>query len=123
MEKTILTLAAAATAAFGGAPAAADTNPEYGREARIPFADHGAIRNWRAESGDVLLIEARGGRWYRAELFGHCLDLRFSNAIGFESNFDGSFDRWSTIHTRNDTCRVRSLVRIPDPDERDPERS
>lgn len=120
MKTTLTALSLAALAAMGSAPAAAQPATdaraaELGREARIPFADHGGIRDWHAESSDVLLIEARGGRWYRAELMGHCLDLRFSTALGFETNHDGSFDRFSTIHTRNDTCHVRSLTQIPEP--------
>lgn len=117
MKTTILALSAAALAALPSAPAAAEVQPQYGQEARIPFAAHGGIRNFRAVGNDVLLIEARGDRWYRAELLGPCFDLRHAVALGFETNADGSFDRWSSIRTRNDVCRVQRLVRIPDPDE------
>ncbi|QLC25186.1 hypothetical protein HFP57_09225 [Parasphingopyxis algicola] len=123
--KNALALAALAMLA---APAAAYDHHQDGAEAaepeqaRIPFADR-SIRNWRAPERDVLLIEANNGRWYRAEFFGPCRGLRFTEAIGFDTNFDGSFDRYSSVITRDQRCRVRSLVRIPDPDEEAEENS
>lgn len=104
-------------AALCVAPAfAQDALPPAAEEARIPFADNGGIRNWRAEPGDVLLIEARGGDWYRAEMMGPCIGLNFTETIGFETNPNGSFDRFSSVRTRDGECHVRSLTRTSDPD-------
>jgi hypothetical protein len=36
----------------------------------IPFADHGGIRDWRADGDRSMWIEGRNGQWYYAELFG-----------------------------------------------------
>ncbi len=107
----------AAAAAFA-APATAQTGEvaiDSTEQARIPFADR-TIRNWRTPSRDVVLIEAGGGQWYRADLMGSCSGLRFSETLGFETNAGGSFDRFSSIVTRDQNCPVRSLVAIPDPD-------
>ena len=121
MKKIIATTTLAALTALG-APAAAQspesgaTAETFGREGRIAFADRNGIRDWDVEDNDTLLVESRGGDWYRAELMGPCLGLRFSNSIGFESNPDGSFDRFGSIVTENDVCPLRSFVTIPDPE-------
>lgn len=110
MHKAILTLAAAA-AAFVAAPAAA-ASPASGTEARIPFVNHGGIRNFVAEDRDTLLIEDRRGRWYRADLFGACLDLPYAEAIGFVTRGADVLDKYSSILVRGQRCALRSLVRI-----------
>ena len=53
--------------------AAGDASPP--REAQIPFADRGGIIDWQVVDTKTVLIEDRGGRWYRASLFGTCFDL------------------------------------------------
>lgn len=111
---TLLAVAAAAPAP-ATAPAAepqASVRPE---EARIPFANSTGIRAWRAEreeGEDVLYIEGVRRQWYRAELFGYCPDIRFANAIAFDSGPTGTFDRFSRVIVRHDVCRIRSLVKI-----------
>ena len=112
-----LTLAAPATAYDDPDDGAPRAEPE---QAYIPFANS-SIRSWRAPERDVLLIEANRGRWYRAEFLGPCNGLRFTEAIGFDVNSNGRFDRFSSVITRDQRCRVRSLVRIPDPDETEEE--
>jgi Family of unknown function (DUF6491) len=103
------------------APAAAydhhgeQTEAAEPEQARISFADR-TIRNWRAPERDILLIEASHGHWYRAEFLDPCPGLRFTETIGFDTNSDGSFDRFSSVITRDGRCQVHSLVRIPDPD-------
>ncbi|MBC2779192.1 DUF6491 family protein [Parasphingopyxis marina] len=117
MKNALITFSIAGFA-LGSAPALADhhegAEPE---QARIPFADSRGIRNWRADDGeDAILIEGRGGQWYRAEFMRRCMGLNFSNAVGFETRGAGSFDRFSVVRTRDDRCQVRSLYEIPDPD-------
>lgn len=117
MKKMIVALSGIALST--AACAAATAQPEAAVEAEqasIPFANHGGIRNWRPIADDVLLIESVHGNWYRAEFFGSCTGLRFSETLAFETNADGSFDRFSSVRTRDQVCRVRSLVEIPDPD-------
>lgn len=117
MKKIIATTTLAALAALAAPSAAQATDDEaYGREGRIAFADRNGIRSWRVEDNDTVLVQARGGDWYRAELMGPCLALRFSNRLGFESNPDGSFDRFGRIVTDNDICALSSFVTIRDPD-------
>jgi hypothetical protein len=84
-------------------------------EARIAFADHGGIWNWQAVDRDTLLIEGRDRRWYRAELMGPCTDLPFAQAIGFQSNPTGDFDKFSAVIVRGQRCSLRSLTETAPP--------
>ncbi|WP_299324221.1 DUF6491 family protein [Parasphingopyxis sp.] len=113
----ILTLTAPAAAYDDRDDGAETAEPE---QAYIPFANR-SIRNWRAPERDILLIEANHGRWYRAEFLGPCNGLRFTETIAFDVNSNGRFDRFSSVITRDQRCRVRSLVEIPDPDETEEE--
>lgn len=84
-------------------------------EARIPFADHGGIYNWRVVNDRTVLIQGQNRRWYKATLFSACTDLPFAERIGFESNADGSFDKFSSIQVRDQNCPLVSLVETPPP--------
>lgn len=101
-----------AVALLAGTPAfAGDTaKSPPAKEASIPFADHNGIRNFDVVDDDTLLIQSQNGKWYKAELFSPCIGLRFRNAIGFETNPGGSFDRWSAIRTREQRCPLKSLT-------------
>jgi hypothetical protein len=79
-------------------------------EARIPFANQGGIYNWRAVNDRTLLIQARNRQWFKATLFAPCIDLPFAERVGFESNPDGTFDKFSSIRVRNQKCSILSLV-------------
>lgn len=75
------------------AAAAAADSPKSApvAEARIPFADHGGIYNWRVVDNRTVLIQGQDRGWYKATLLSACVDLPFAERIGFESNADGSF--------------------------------
>jgi hypothetical protein len=116
----ILTVAALASAGAGaqepGAPVSKPPTPNVPvvdpvtSEARIPFANNGGIYNWRAVNDRTLLIQARNRQWYKATLFAPCIDLPFAERVGFESNRDGSFDKFSSITVRRQSCSLSSLV-------------
>ena len=74
------------------------------------FANHGGIRDFRVINDRTIYLQGNGRRWYRADLMGSCSGLRFRDTLGFESDPDGSFSRFSTIRTRGQSCAVRSLV-------------
>jgi hypothetical protein len=100
----------AAPAASAAAPA-----PAPPREVQINFANHGGIWNWEVVDSTTVLIEDRARRWYKATLLVNCIDLPFEQKIGFESNADGSFDKFSAIQTRQLRCPLTSLVRTDTP--------
>jgi hypothetical protein len=80
----------------------------------IPFANHGGIRDWRADDNRSLWIEGRSGQWYYAEMFGPCFGLNFAERIGFVTAPYGSFDRWSSVIVDGQKCTIGSL-RLSDP--------
>ena len=84
-------------------------------EARIPFADHGGIYNWQVVDNRTVLIQGQDRRWYKATLLSACTDLPFAERIGFESNADGSFDKFSSVQVRDQKCPLVSLVETAAP--------
>ena len=103
--------AQAADAASGTAAASAAPAPE----ASIPFANHGGIYNWRVVNDRTVLIQSQSRRWYKATLLSSCIDLPFAERLGFESNADGSFDKFSMITARHQRCPLISLVETDAP--------
>ncbi len=99
------------TAAAGSAPA--DATPPA--EARIPFANHRGIYSWHVVDDKTVLIQAQNRQWYKATLMTPCFDLPFANTIGFATNADGSFDRFSAIKLRRQKCQLISLVKSDPP--------
>ncbi|HVC01970.1 MAG TPA: DUF6491 family protein [Steroidobacteraceae bacterium] len=95
---------AAPSAGRKSAPAAAAP------EAQIPFANHHGIYDWDVINDRTLLIQSEGGTWYKATLMSPCFDLPFAERLGFKTNPDGSFDRFSAILVRHQRCPLTSLV-------------
>ncbi|MDB5687852.1 MAG: hypothetical protein JWR77_2441 [Rhizorhabdus sp.] len=85
------------------------------QEARIPFADHGAIRNWQADGDSALYLQGDGSQWYHATTMGVCRDLAFAETIGFQAGGIGDFDRFSTLIVRGQRCPVASVVKSGPP--------
>ena len=82
---------------------------------RIPFANYGGIKNWSADGDSGLYIQGRNNRWYRAALFGPCIDLPFAERVGFVVEPSGEFDRFSAILVRGHQCTLRSLTESAGP--------
>ena len=93
-------------ASVAATPAAA---PAAVPEAQIPFAKRN-IWNWQVVDDQTVLIQDQGRRWYKATLFGHCINLPFAQRIAFDSNSSGTFDKFSAILVRGQRCPLRSLV-------------
>ncbi len=108
-----------ATPAPAAPPAASTAGPTAASkpapEARIAFANQGGIWDWDVVDSSTLLIQDRSRRWYKAKLLGNCYDLPFEQKIGFESNPNGSFDKFSAIQTRQQRCPLISLTRTDAP--------
>ena len=76
----------------------------------IPFAEHGGIRDWRADGSKGLWIQAAGGRWYYASFSSPCLDLPFARGIRFVAGSNGELSRWSSIRlAQSGRCFFRNL--------------
>lgn len=88
--RSILVAAALAVAPIGMAWA---TGPSK-VEASIPF---GLIRDWQADRERGIWVQAYSRKWYYAEFMGRCMGLNFATAVGFDTRFQSSFDRFSSV--------------------------
>jgi hypothetical protein len=113
--KILLALLAAAVAAPGLAqPSVPAFDPS--EQVSIPFASHRrAIRNFEAPSDDILYLQDRQRRWYRAELAGACFDLKWAHAIGYDTRGRLSLDQGSHILVGRERCTITSLTRSEGP--------
>ncbi len=94
-------------------PAGVVTSPA--REAQIPFAGQ-TIQNWQVVDNYTVLIQDRGKRWYKATLYGNCINLSFTQNLSFVANAaSGTFDRFGSIRVRGESCPLRSLVETAAP--------
>jgi hypothetical protein len=90
-------------------PALAKSRPPAPGAASIPFANHGGIRDFRSDGTEAIYLQDQANRWYRATLMGSCFDLPFAEAIGYRTNADDSFDRFSSILVRGRSCPLQTL--------------
>ena len=77
-----IVIAALLTAAIGSVAQAA---PAKLPEASIPFANHHGIWDWRATDDSTLYVQDIHRTWHRAVLFGPCINLPFSQSVGFQT--------------------------------------
>ncbi len=98
-------------------PASASTfaQEQKPEQARINFVNLGGIDDWHADGDKGLFIKGRNRQWYHAELMGRCIGLDFATHIGFVSEPDGSFDKFSAIMVDHRECQVVSLVKSDAP--------
>jgi len=108
---------AADVPATPAAPAAAATTDASSPapEAQIPFANKGGIWKWQVIDNKTVLIESRSRKWYKATLFGNCINLSFAQSMAFVSNPNGTFDKFSAIRAGSQRCPLVSLVETAAP--------
>jgi hypothetical protein len=112
---TVKWLAAGALAvAFGMALADEPTGAAPPAEARIVFSGRN-IWNWQVIDNQTVLIETTSHKWYKAKLLSPCIDLPFAERVGFKSNADNSFDKFSAIEARGQRCPLVSLTETQAP--------
>ena len=110
-----LSLLLTASAAHATKEASGSATPEM-PEATIPFVSHGAIRSWRADGNKGVWLQGSHRRWYYAKLMGPCPGLKFANALGFDTDPSGTFDRFSAVIVPDwGKCQVRSLTQSDGP--------
>ncbi|HEX8262089.1 MAG TPA: DUF6491 family protein [Allosphingosinicella sp.] len=110
--KALLPLLAAAAAA----PAAAVPPLPERQEASIPFVSQPrSIRSFRAVGNDLVYLQDRRGRWYRAELGGPCIGLSWANVIGYDAGAGLSLARGDSILVEGQRCMITSLTRSESP--------
>jgi hypothetical protein len=101
-------------AAAIAAPALAQP-PAEREEASIPFANHRhAIRNFEAPNDEIVYLQDRQRRWYRADV-GHCFGLKWAHAIGYDTRGGISLDSFGAILVDGQRCPIVSLTRSDGP--------
>jgi len=76
----------------------------------IPFVNHGGIRDWRADGDHGLYVQDIHNRWYYAKLMSPCTDLPYAERIGFETRGVDTFDKFSSVVVRGQSCQVTDLA-------------
>lgn len=76
-------------------------------EASIPF---GLIRDWQADHDKGMWVQAYSRKWYYAEFMGRCLGLNFATAVGFDTRYQSSFDKFSSVFVPGyGRCAIRTF--------------
>jgi hypothetical protein len=79
-------------------------------EVSIPSANHGGIRDWRADGSRGMWIEASSGRWFYASFSSQCTTLPIAIGLKFVPEPSGVLSRWSSIRLEhNERCFFRTL--------------
>ena len=109
-------MAAAMTFLLALLAAASPADTPRLEEASIPFVGQPrSIRSFNAPSDDLIYLKDRQGRWYRAEIGGSCLGLRWANAIGYDTRGSLSLARGGSILVEGQRCMIVSLTRSDAP--------
>lgn len=112
---SLLLLAAAAAAS----PASAEPYAAADRQVSIPFVSQPrSIRTFEARDEDVVYLQDRRSRWYRADLGGPCLGLRWASRIGYDTHGSLSLGRGDSILVEGQRCMIVSLTRSEPPPRR-----
>ena len=110
LRRIWLLLVGGAMSAASFSSLADNPQPPAAAEAQIPFADRN-IKNWQVVDDKTLLIQDNSRKWYKATLFGTCINLSFAGErLGFDSSPGGTFDKFSAILVRGQRCPLSSLV-------------
>ena len=110
--KAILPLLAAALAS----PALAVPPLPEREEVSIPFVSQPrSIRSFKAPTDELVYLKDRQGRWYRAEIGGPCIGLRWANVIGYDTRGSLSLARGGSILVEGQRCLIVSLTRSEAP--------
>ncbi|OYX46331.1 MAG: hypothetical protein B7Y87_02815 [Sphingomonadales bacterium 32-64-22] len=108
----LLALAVVSSPAFAEEQQATAQSTEKVAEAYILFANHGGVRDWRADGREVIYFQDSHRRWYKAELFSPASDLPYTLFIGLDTGATGRLDRWSNVYISGQRYALKSFVRI-----------
>lgn len=113
---SVVVLAGCATADRAG-DAAAGRVVEYTvirSDATIPFSSN--VQNFRVGLDKSLLLDAPGGRWYRAEISAPCKsDLDWEQTIGLADRAMSSVSKFTEVIVDGRRCQIISLDEIANP--------
>ncbi len=84
-------------------------------EVTIPFANHGAISDWKRLNDSTLLIQDVHGRWYMTKLQFEAYDLAFADSVGFDTPPTGELGKLSSVVVSGRRYPIVSLTRTDKP--------
>ena len=85
------------------------------KPARIPFADIGNIRDWRADTANELYIQSMDREWYRTTFLAPCRALPFADAIAFVTEPNGELNSFSSVLVENERCWFKTFEKSDAP--------
>lgn len=110
-----LAIAATLGAGVGAAEPPAATSGQAEREAYIPFANHGGIRDWQVVDESSVLIQDQRGQWFLAKVMGPAFTLPHSENMGVVTAPSGTLERFSEIVVQGKRYPIVSLTRAAAP--------
>jgi hypothetical protein len=113
MRHTIRTLSLPAVVLALAGGALAQQPPAHAT--RIPFADIGNIRDWRASSSDELYIQSMDRQWFRTTFFAPCTALPYATAIAFVTEPNGELNSFSSVLVEGERCWFRTFASSEEP--------
>ncbi len=105
-------VADAADAPTAALPVKPDNTQPLG-DASIQFADHGGIFDWRADGTKGIWVQSTARKWYYGTFMNTCTGLNFADKVGFVTEPNGDFNRWSAVivpDNRQPACRLMSFT-------------
>jgi hypothetical protein len=106
----IRSLLAASLFALGTGAALAQTPPEIGKPASIPFVDMRGIEDFQPDGDHAVYLQDRSRKWYRATIMGPCLGLSYATRIGVKTRGSSSLDKYGSLLVDREECRIEELV-------------
>lgn len=90
---------------LGAAPSAVPS-----RNASLPFAADGGVRDWQADGTQGIWVQGTSGSWYYGRFSFPCTGLPFRETLRFKFSPGGALDRWSAVSTREaGNCPFKSF--------------
>jgi len=84
-------------------------------DARLPFSGR-VMRGYQVARDDSLIVRVGSDRYYRATVWEPCArDLRWDEAIGFDTGPGDTLDRFSMVVVRGNRCPIESFDQIAEP--------
>ena len=121
-QPLMLALAAALLAGGCAMPTHNDGGPRRssGRSASIPFVEFGNINDWRADGERGIYIQSTNRKWYYATFMSPCIQLPYTESIGFRTTPPLPLDKFDSVLVRGEPCYFRTLEEIPAPPSNNP---
>jgi hypothetical protein len=108
---SVLLVAVSGALASACACAASSSASSAGAQGWIPFASHGGIAGWQADSGRGVWVQGGDRSWYYATFKRPCVALSTTDNVGFISSFAGRAKQLGAVFVYGrGLCEFRSFT-------------